>query len=345
MKLITSSEQPVAEDARPFLEMPRGEALAWLVQGWRESDLFNELRLMPGVTCKGAWKNDPQTARESVLEWISEIPEGIWWNLDSFIKAIYQLEPDFQRPGGDFDSWLIRDSVSGESLQGINHWDAVDGALVRYLITGPMHWLGLIDLASPGEGEPFTAFRLSGWAPELLLGQPLKTLPLEDQAVTAFSDGSLTASLRTSRLARYQISRFCLWVDETDQKYFYQLSPASLKVAAEQGLKIAHLETLLNKYGETPPPSLVKALNQWGQKGGQVKMQPAVILRVGTPQILKLLRESPAGRFVGDPLGPTAAIINPGAERKISDALAKLGYLSDIEYTIGTANPSSDQEL
>jgi len=134
-------------------------------------------------------------------------------------------------------------------------------------------------------------------------------------------------------------------VDETDEKYFYQLSPASLKVAAEQGLKIAHLETLLNKYGETPPPSLVKALNQWEQKGGQVKMQPAVILRVDSPQILKLLRESPAGRFVGDPLGPTAAIINPGAERKISDALAKLGYLSDIEYTLGAADQSGDQEL
>jgi hypothetical protein len=49
VKLISSSEEPVAEDARPFLEMPRGEALAWLVQGWRQSDQFNELWMMPGL--------------------------------------------------------------------------------------------------------------------------------------------------------------------------------------------------------------------------------------------------------------------------------------------------------
>ena len=40
---ITTGEQPVLEDARAFLEMPRGEALAWLVKGWRQSEDFNEL--------------------------------------------------------------------------------------------------------------------------------------------------------------------------------------------------------------------------------------------------------------------------------------------------------------
>ncbi|MEA3326874.1 MAG: hypothetical protein U9R53_06135, partial [Chloroflexota bacterium] len=170
MKLITSSEQPVPEDARPFLEMPRGKALAWLVQGWRASALFNELRLMPGVICEGAWHNDPILARERVLELLSEVPENTWWNLDSFINAVFEREPDFQRPAGDFDTWLVRDAETGESLVGIQHWQAVDGALVRYLITGPMHWFGLIDLASSGENEAVKAFRFSSWASRLLLG-------------------------------------------------------------------------------------------------------------------------------------------------------------------------------
>ncbi|MDW7754708.1 MAG: hypothetical protein SCH68_06035, partial [Brevefilum sp.] len=95
MKLITSSEQPVPEDARPFLEMPRGKALAWLVSGWRESPLFNELHLIPSLVCEGAWHNDPKGTRDFLLEVLGEVPEKKWWHLDSFVEAIYERKPDF----------------------------------------------------------------------------------------------------------------------------------------------------------------------------------------------------------------------------------------------------------
>ena len=345
VKLITSEEQPVPEDARPFLEMPRGEALAWLVRGWRQSPAFNELRLVPGLICEGAWHNDPLIARERVLSRLSDVPEGFWWNLESFVQAMFTLEPDFQRPAGDFDTWLIRDVHTGDPLNGIQHWQRVDGALVRYLITGPLHWLGIIDLASPAEGHLPTAFRFSAWADRLLLGQPVTQLLKEDQLLGVISDGTITASSLTSRLARYQVSRFCLWLDETGNSYTYKLSPASLRAAAKQGLKITHLETLLNKFSEAPPPSLVKALHQWDQKGGQVQIHPAVILRVENPRILQVLRESPAARFIGEPLGPTAVILNPGAEEKVAAALARLGYLTDVEFLSAEADGANEPEL
>ena len=75
MKLISSSEQPVTEDARPFLEMGRGEALAWLVRGWLGSELFNELRLVPGLVCEGAWRNDPRITRRKDIS-LSERDSG-----------------------------------------------------------------------------------------------------------------------------------------------------------------------------------------------------------------------------------------------------------------------------
>jgi hypothetical protein len=331
MKLITSGEQPVPEDARPFLEMSRGEALAWLVRGWRGSETFNELRLVPELICEGAWHNDPIAARERLLAYMSEVPEGAWWNIEAFIQAIYALEPDFQRPAGDFDTWLIRDAHNGDPLHGIQHWDRVDGALIRFLVTGPLHWLGIVDLAAPAEGERPTAFRFSAWSERLLLGQPIMELDQEDQSLVAFSDGTLTAATHTPRVARYQVARFCAWVAENSTLYTYQLTPASLSVAAAQGLKISHLETLLNKFGEAPPPSLIAALRQWDHKGGQVRIHPAMVLRVEDPGILQALMESPAGRFLGDPLGPTAVILNPGAEEKVATALARLGYLSDVE--------------
>lgn len=345
VKLITSSEQPVAEDARPFLEMSRSEALAWLVRGWQKTVLFNELRLMPEIVCEGAWENQPDLTRERILDLLSEVPENTWWNLDSFVKAIYQREPHFQRPAGDFDSWLMRDADTGESLKGIEHWEDVDGALVRYLITGPMHWLGLIDLATSSKGEPIKAFRFSAGSSKLLMGQPPEAAVEEDQPLEVLSDGKIIADVHTPRLARYQISRFCLWVDETDKKYTYRLSPLSLHTAAEQGLKILHLETLINKYSETPPPALLEALQQWEKHGSQVRIHPGIILRVDTPKILQALRNSPAGRFVSEPLGPTAAVITPGAVEKVATALARLGYLSDIEFSEGELGTSDQADI
>jgi hypothetical protein len=319
--------------------------LTWLVQGWRQSLLFNELRLMPGLVCEGAWHNDPRLAREAVMTFLSDIPEGSWWNLGSFIESIFQRHPDFQRSSGDFDTWLIRDAVNGESLAGIKHWHEVDGALVRFLITGPMHWLGLVDLASRREGEEITAFRLSKWSGRLLMGQPIKELPQENQPIEIFSDGKLTATYLTPRLARYQVSRFCEWVRESKGKYTYLLTPRSLKAAADQGLKIIHLETLMNKYGESLPPNLISALHQWDQKGEQIRIQSVIILRVGSAQILQALRDSSAGRFLGDALGPTSAVIKAGAVEKVTAALLRLGYLSQVEFSGDDAESNAEQEL
>jgi hypothetical protein len=343
MKLITSSEQPVAEDARPFLEMPRGKALAWLVRGWRESPLFNELHLVPSLVCEGAWHNDPKGTRDFLLDVLGEVPEKKWWNLDSFVEAIYERKPDFQRPAGDFDSWLIRDAQTNESLAGFKHWNAVEGALIRFMITGPMHWLGLMDLASPSIDAPVKAFRFSDWASDLLMGKPTPNELNEDQAIKAYSDATITAGTLTPRIGRYQVSRFCQWLGEHEGIYTYQVTPRSLQAVSEQGLKPSHLETVLNKYGEAPPPSLIKALHQWDKNHGQVKIHPAMILRVEDPKILRALRESPAGRFISDPLGPTAAIIEPGAVDKVASALARLGYLSDVDFsTIDTKLTDQD---
>jgi len=334
MKLISSSEQPVAEDARPFLEMGRGEALAWLVRGWLGSELFNELRLVPSLVCEGAWRNDPRMTREKILAFLSEVPEGVWWHIDSFVSAIQAREPDFQRPAGDFDSWLVRDELTGESLSGFSHWDAVDGALIRFMLTGPMHWLGLIDLSFRRNGGQPTGFKLSDGAEQLLMGKPLQDLPDEDEPIEVFSDGKLIAKRLTPRIARYQLSRFGVWTKETQQTYSYQLTPSSLAAASEQGLKISHLESLLNKYGEAIPPNLVQALHQWDQKGGEVHIQPAVILRVDNAKILQALRNSPTARFLGDGLGPTSVIIKAGAVDKVRAALLRLGYLSEVALDV-----------
>ena len=190
--IINETGLPLLKPVRAFLEASREEALVELIQSWKRTNQFNELRLLPNLNMEGNWKNDPVQARNAVLGFLSVIPTDTWWSIGSFIAAIKQQNPDYQRPAGDYDSWFIRDTRSGEYLRGFNHWDAVDGRLLRFILTGPLHWLGVLDLACTETNKEVTAFRLSRWSHALLKGEPPKGLPVEDDTST----GSLRCPIK-----------------------------------------------------------------------------------------------------------------------------------------------------
>jgi Helicase conserved C-terminal domain len=320
---------PHVENTRRFLEASRGQALTLLVQAWLTSRSFNELRLLPGLRVEGNWQNDPLRAREAVLQFLSPLQKDIWWSLNAFVEAVKQTHPDFQRPAGDYDSWYLYDVNTQSFLRGFEYWDRVDGALLRYLITGPLHWLGILDLASAKPGSPPTAFRLSPWATYLLKGDPVEGLAEENETLRISSDARLRAPSQVPRPVRYQVARFSRWEKATEQDYAYRITDASLKRAREQGLSIPHLLSLLRRQALTVPPSLAKALERWEVNGSEVKIEQALILRLRTPEMLKELRASRAARFLGDPLGPTVIIVKAGAWEKVIGVLAELGYLAE----------------
>jgi hypothetical protein len=328
--LLDAAGLPAPEPARVFLEAARGVALAQLAQAWLRSDTFNELHLLPGLSAEGDWMNDPRRTRLAVLDLLAGVAPKTWWSLAAFVSALRQQYPDFQRPAGDYDSWFLRDQQSGEFLRGFEHWDAVDGALLRYLICGPLHWLGILDLARPSPEAAPTAFRFTAWAADLLQGQTPAGLPAEDvTGLQARSDARLFLPRRLQRLARYQVARFCEWEKETPEGYHYRLTPPSLERARKQGLTVGHLLALLRKHAGLVPPSLVRALERWEQHGAQARLEAMVVLRVSAPEVLQALRASRAARFLGEPLSPTAVAVKPGAAQKVLAALAEQGYLGE----------------
>ncbi len=318
------------EPVRVFLEVSRAESMLILFQSWKQSNLFNELHLLPNLITEGNWANDPLRARQAVLGFLSGVPAETWWNLSSFIAAIKQRFPDYQRPAGDYDSWFIRDTLSGEYLRGFGHWDEVDGRLVQCILTGPLYWLGVLDLASPETSKEVTAFRLSRWSRALLNGEHPKGMPLEKELLVVRSDARIGVRRMVPRKVRYQLARFCEWGKETPEDYQYQISSASLTNARKHGLTVSQLMALLNRYSKVVPPSLVKALERWDKTGSEARVEKLVILRVSSIEVLQALQKSRVSRFLGEPMGPTTIAIKPGAAQKVLGALAELGYLGEI---------------
>lgn len=338
--LLDASGMPQPEPVREFLEAGRGEALARLVRAWLVSTPFNELRLMPGLSAEGEWQNDALHARQAVLDFLATVPgqgeaqERPFWSLNALVEAVRQQYPDFQRPAGDYDSWYIRDLSSGEFLRGFEHWERIDGGLIRYLVCGPLHWLGILDLAASGPlDDPqahLTAFRYSAWAAKLLHGLPAEGLPLEEATIQVRSDARLVVPRLAPRPVRYQLARFGVWEKEEPDHYQYRLTPASLLHARQQGLTTNHLLALLRRHAPTTPPSLVKAIERWERSGLEARLQTVSVLRLSTPELLQAVRNSRAARFLDEPLGPTAVIVKTGAMDKVLAILAEMGYLGEI---------------
>jgi len=329
-ELLDDGGQPRAEAVKNFLGAKRGQALAAIASAWMSSARFNELHLLPGLIMEGEWSNNPLPARRFVLDLLSHVPQNEWWSLAAFVNAVRERHPDFQRPAGDYDSWFIRQESSGLFLRGFASWDDVDGALLRYIICGPLHWLGMLDLAaSQSSGEP-TAFRFSAWASALWHNAAPASLPAEDGGLRVISDGRVSVLPLAPRWLRYQIARFCQWEDERDGECRYRITPASLERARQQSLKPAQLLALLRKYAPAVPPPLSQAVERWEEHGVQAAIRPAVLLRVTTPEILAAMRQSRAARFLAEPLSPTVVLIHPGSEEKVMLALAELGYLGEI---------------
>jgi hypothetical protein len=328
--LIDANQQIQTEAVRVFLEASRGNALAQLSRAWQKSTAFNELRLLPGLCFEGAWDNLPLQVRQTLLNVISHLPQDNWWSLNALVAGMKEKLPDFQRPGGDYDSWFIRQEGSDKFLRGFETWDLIDGALIRFLVTGPLYWLGWYDLAAPAEGAAATAFRPSAWAAELWQGKPPGGLPVENIPLRITSGGRLRIPTLAPRSARYQIARFCEWESETAEEYRFKIAPASLERARQQGLKTGHLLALLRRYAAPPlPPTLVQGLERWEKLGAQATLEQAILLRLASAEMLAALRQSRAARYLGDTLSPTVVIVKPGGEEAIRQALAELGYLAE----------------
>ncbi len=313
------------EAVKKFLEAPRADALSMLIEAWKTSTTFDELRLMPSIVCEGEWKNDPHATRSTLLGFLHAIPPNQWWSLPAFLRDLKQKHPDFQRPAGDYDSWFIKRASDGQYLRGFAWWDSVDGALVRFTIQ-TMHWLGLVDLASPEEGKEFTAFRLTQESTQVdrYTGTQGK--------IAIASNGKISVSRYFSRAARYQIARFCEWDEPKGDDFIYHVSARSLQRASEQGLKAEQLLALLVKATQgSVPPALVKALKRWEANGTEARAESQTVLRVSRPEVLEELRKSKAARFLGEPLGPTAVVVKSETVPKIAAALAELGVLLDVK--------------
>jgi hypothetical protein len=311
-----------------WLQKKREESLRDVANAWSRS-AWNELWATPGIICEGSgWQNDPISARTTLLDSLPR-EEG-WYRISELINFIKEEEPDFQRPDGNYDTWYIRDLDSGDYLAGFDNWHMVEGRLLRFLIQGPMVWLGLVETNILHEEDDFL-FRLTPRALDWFGDRPVVA---EEVAIPIVINGNATISVpfNANRYHRFQVARLSeAEAAKSGFPFQYQLTPKSLKRAKEQGIEPDRMHNFLEKASGRPlPPSVKRAIQRWSELGTEARLEKVILLRVRDPEILEKLRSNPKTRdYISESMGDLAVVVRPGDWQKLIEATAELGLLID----------------
>lgn len=333
--MVAPDGQPVAEALKTFFNADRDTGLHQLYKAWLESREINELRILPGLVCEGNWQNDPIAPRKLLVELINELADGTWWSISSLLAAVKDANPDFQRPAGDYDSWFIREEKSGGYLTGFSSWERVEGALLYYLLTGPLHWLGLVNLARGSNDGRFTAFQLVPETRGMLRGDPPVTGQKENKPLQVKNVRLVLVPVGAPRMLRYQVGRFCQLSSASLKESRYLLTIASLNRASEQGLHLQQLLQLLDK--EQPgivPFELRRLAERWSRNGVEVRNEQISILRFRDKAGCAEFVKNAEGKFNFEVLNPFIVAIAPSQQEGIIRLLAELGILVETEADV-----------
>jgi len=334
--LLDGKLSTLPEKLRQYYDLTESEALVKLWKAWLVSETHHDLTMVDGIQVEGVPELDPIPVRERLIAPLKDLDPQVWWSMESFISQLKERSPDFLRSAGEYEAMFIKDEESGAFLTGFSSWDTVEGELIRYILTGPLHWLGLIDLAGAAEDSRHLAFRVGKLFQDFVDGIVPSLPTLKPDPIQIRSKGEIRVTMDVAHKVRYQIARFCEWGPYKADSYYYFITPASLTRAEKQGLKVSHLLSLLKNHTKAIPPNVMAALERWYKQGIQASISQKTIMRLGSPAVLKALKKSPAERYILEQLGPTVVIIKEGSEEKIAQALVELGYFVGIEDQTGS---------
>jgi len=325
--------RPSANAVLSWLKADSWTQWAALANAWMASRTWNDLVHMAALRPDPVhgWPNDPLGTRQAFFEMLTTCSSDTWYDLESFRTYVKAHATDFLRPDGNYDTWAPRDARTEAPLRGFDAWDMIEGALIDYLITHPLHWLGLVDLGSAAPAESPTAFRLTDAGSAIVHKTEAPSFS-EPPAVRLVNGVGLSVP-RHCRYERFQLSRIAdaTGTPENDA-FYYRLSPASLERAKRQRIPLARIISFLQKAtgGRALPANLQTAIQRAYQGTGQAGLAHLWALRVSDPQFLDI----PAiAALIITRIAPGIASIRVQDRTRVCRILLQNGLLVDLDET------------
>ncbi len=319
-----------APEGKTILLEEETDLLRELYKNWYKSEQTNDLRMIPELEFDGQWVNNPIKPRRAIVDMIQALHAEQWYQLEEMVQWIYESSPHFMRSGGEYEQWFIKKRGSEEYLQGFDAWPEVDGAYAHYLISGPLHWLGMIELGQLKGADENLLFKKHNIEEYLIDERPNETKESQPQRAIIHKNGEIYLPIKAEREMLYHFARFCIWNGKNESYFKFKLTPDAIRRAAHQQVSISHIETIFRKYGQEPiPDNIFTLLSRWKKSGAEIEIEEQVIVRFKDPKTLKQLNYKSIQNLIMDILNPTTVIIRRKDIRKFENALVETGYLAE----------------
>lgn len=328
-----------SQAATQWLRLTPWEQMRSLFDAWRENaDVgpagWNDLRRVPSLQAEGAWRNDPLLARRAILEALQPLAAGAWHNLADLVGWLKTTNPDFQRPDGVYTGWYLRDVATGRYLSGFESWDEVEGRLIRFILTGPLFWLGATALGEDAAGQ-IRSFSVTSFGAAWLGRPPPAGLP-RPAHLKVDEHFVVTAPLLLPLFDRFRLLRFTEPVAEPyepGRPTHHLITRGGLARARAAGVTGQTIVEFLQRAGGgRVPPHVMAAVARWDQQGGAVRVTRGAVVRVAEAALLSALRaDAEIAPLLGDLLSAQAAVVREADLPKLLKALEASGYTVKVD--------------
>ena len=347
MLLAENGSFPADQEADPerirsFLVQNRTAAELEMLRAWRSSGTYDELAENTGqLSVIDPPDFDRKAPRAVILRYLTDLPADTWWSYSGFTAAVKRTAPDFLRGSFSKTRGQIRDA-DGNDLSGIGSWFQLEGAYIRFILFGPLRWLGITQTAfEDKENTEPGAFRITQEglfylmesAEEEISPSILSKPNLEQAVPNIAADGAITCSSRVPRYFRYTAARCCEIERLKGDICTFRLTPNSLKAAEKAGISKESFLALLRRFtGKAIPPSLERMLSSGEKTIIPATIYTATVLTVPQPEILAdLLETARLEKWILQQINENSLMIDPKGIDEIRRFLMEKEIFVDIQ--------------
>ncbi|HEU5379507.1 MAG TPA: helicase-associated domain-containing protein [Ktedonobacteraceae bacterium] len=341
--LLTERQGAVhAAPAREFFALPLVERAWRCFHLWLESSFWNELAFIPDVVVRpGPAPLDPAHeeviySRLLVVDHVLRTTPETWHTLSTFVAYMKLHVPYLLFPrqyGARAERYSLGSNPYGWDFRlrrgWLTHregWHQVEGGFIRTLLTGPLMWLGIVELDGVGHPDAFCLAQGAGLLASSALpvsadlpGGRLVVQPNFDLVALAPVSESLLVDLDTfaERVRLEHIAQ-------------YRLNKASVMRAVQLGLTAETIARTLEQAAGGPIPQNVQySLLEWERQARRIEIwQGTTLLEIDDPGLLDELFDSPETRaWLVRRLSPTMAEVAGVHLARLQELLWQRDYL------------------
>jgi hypothetical protein len=303
---------------------------------WNEMLHLSEVNVRPGPAPLDPAHEEVMRARLAVIERLKHEQANVWHDLVAFIAHTKLYMPYLLFPhqfgqraerysyGSNPYGWDFR--LRRGWLTHREGWHVIEGGFIRAVVSGPLHWLGLVELDR--EENP-SAFRLSPGAGTLVSTAPLETSQETWGRLIVQPNFELMALAPVSEALLVKLDRFA---DRVRLEHIaqYRLTKSSVTRAIPYGLHAQEIQQVLEQAsGSEIPQNVSYSLAEWERQARRIELWPnATLLEVDDEALLDaLFADGETRTLFQRRLAPKIAAVSPRQLTAVQELLWQRSYL------------------